>query len=297
MKKIILFVAFMSSFLTIHAQTFGNGNIKTETRNIENIRKVLIDINGKVEIICGSQESKIELTYDENILPFVSTKKKMGLLKISQSKWIEGTQEISIKIYTNEIDLLSNDSWSKIEVKDINQERMKIISTISNISLFGEVKTLKISSESSVINAYDLKAAEVEVKISEDGKAYVNATETLKVNCSEDGLVKYNSEPKNITGISSPGKEVEQPKKINTRFIDVKVKNNSLNIIHTYVKGPKPDGEYFSYGLSFGPMKIRSERWSIGTKLYKVNAFGLKKLLYEFTAEDEGQVVNLREKG
>jgi hypothetical protein len=41
------------------------------------------------------------------------------------------------------------------------------------------------------------------------------------------------------------------------------------------------------------PFTKRHENWTIGTKIYKVNRLGLKKLLVEIKAEDEGVVVDL----
>ena len=66
--------------------------------------------------------------------------------------------------------------------------------------------------------------------------------------------------------------------------------------INCYVKGPKPDGSYFSYGFPMMPGQSRSKSWSVGSKVYKVGKLGGKKLLTEIEAEDEGQVVTLYQK-
>lgn len=79
----------------------------------------------------------------------------------------------------------------------------------------------------------------------------------------------------------------------NPKFIKFRIKNNSNNRNHFYVVGPKPDGSKFSYGFPMMPNSKRNENWSIGTKVYKVNGLGFKKLLIKIKKEDEGKTINL----
>jgi len=37
----------------------------------------------------------------------------------------------------------------------------------------------------------------------------------------------------------------------------------------------------------------KKERWSVGSKIYKKNRWGIRKLLVTITAEDEGTTVDL----
>lgn len=76
-------------------------------------------------------------------------------------------------------------------------------------------------------------------------------------------------------------------------FIKFKIVNTSINTIHAYVRGPKKSGGHFSYGLNIAPFSPRKENWSIGTKLYQENKIGRRKLIYTFTAKDEGKTVNI----
>ncbi len=293
MKKILVLCLSLILFAQLNAQINGNGKRTTQTRTFQKLDKILININGKVEIISGATENRIEISYDENIVDYVSTDRKRGFIEIGQKKWIEGTKEIGLVIYTKELKALYNDSWSEIKVTNLDQSALEVASSISRIKLSGRVDDLEIISESSIIDAYDLSAQKVKVKITEDGKVYVNANESLKAKVKEDGVVKYTGSPSLIEGLSSQGIVDTQTQPIDTRFIQFEIKNNSLNRIHAYVKGPKPDGNYFSYGLNLFPMMTRKENWSIGTKLYKKGKLGTKTLIYEVKAEDEGKVVKL----
>lgn len=291
--RVFLFLLLASfTFTTANAQIKGNGKRATETRMIDNINKVSIDINGKVNIYCGSKESKIEISYDENILEYVASSKRAGILVLDQKQWISGTEEVEINIYTNQLNVLKNDSWSKINVYDINQDKMTIQSNISDVKLAGKVNDLNIISEDSNIYAYDLETRTAKVKITENGKVYINASQSVDGDIKEDGEIFYKGNP-SASGITANKEKEETKTTIDTRYIDLKFKNNSFSRIQCFVKGPKPDGNYFSYGLPFSAMRSRAERWTIGTKLYRVNKLGIRTLLHVVTAEDEGKEIPL----
>jgi len=296
MKKVILIALFFFLYFQLSSQVNGNGNIKTITRYLDDIEKVFVNINGTVDIICGSQETKIDITYDENIVDLVSTSLQGGFVVLDQKKWIEGTRSVVITIYTDELKQLKNDSWSKVNVIGINQNSISINSSISKVNLKGKVDQLELVSESSQINAKELIAQNAKITITEDGQAYVNVINTLDANLSEDAYVSYVTKPEILRGMNDQAYIPQSPSSKNTRYIEVIFKNNSLNKISAYVQGPKPSGGNFSYGLNFFPQARKEENWTIGTKLYKVGKFGRKTLLHEVTAEDENQVIKLNKR-
>ncbi len=57
--------------------------------------------------------------------------------------------------------------------------------------------------------------------------------------------------------------------------------------------GPKKNGGRFSYGFPMMPGFSKKERWTTGTKVYKVNKIGIRKLLVTIKSEDEGKTVKL----
>ncbi len=292
MRKLVLVALFFFVYYLLSAQVIGNGKMKTISRNFDSIQKVFININGTVDIICGSDESKVEITYDENIVDLVNTSMKGGFLVLDQKKWIEGSRSVEITIYTDELRQLRNDSWSVVNVLGLNQKTFYVNSSISEINLAGKVEQLEVFSESSIINAKQLTAQDASIKISEDGQAHVHVIHSLDVNAHQDAYVSYKSKPEVIKGMDDQTYVAKRSSK-KTRFINVSFKNNSLNKISAYVKGPKPGGGNFSYGLNFFPLATKKERWSIGTKLYKIGKFGNKTLLHEVIADDENQVVRL----
>ncbi|MEM1320106.1 MAG: DUF2807 domain-containing protein [Bacteroidota bacterium] len=293
MKK-YCFLCFALFFgLHLNAQINGNGKITTQVRTMKTIDKVFVNINAQVNIIASDENPRIELTADENIVDYIATDKKGGYIVLDQKEWVEGSQQAIINIYTPELKQLKNDSWSEVRVSDLNQERFIVHSSISDITLSGQVSQLEIVSKDSHIFAYDLKAQEVSVKIKEAGRVYVNASQRLRADRGEEGRIVYTGTPE-LSGQAFAQSEDPGEAPVNTRYIHVSFKNVGLSTIQAYVKGPKPNGRYFSYGLPFRPHMTRKEHWTIGTKLYQVNKLGMKKLLHEVTAADEGQTIKIK---
>lgn len=292
MKKILLFLfAIAAQSISINAQIRGNGQMNTEIRKLSDISEVQLDINAQVEIICSSTDERVEITMDENLLPYLATRQKGSKLILDQKEWISSAQEYIIKIYLKELSTLINDSWSKIEVNNIYQEEMAIIANISTIKLSGKTDKLLIKSESSQIDASNLISKEAKVTITDDGRVIINTSEKLSTKLSEYGHLQNLGDAKTKDGLTYQEEHSIDAKEFDTRFISFKIKNNSLRTIQAFVKGPKPDGTYFSYGLPLRPKQVRDENWSVGTKLYKVNMLGNRTLLHEVKEEDESRTV------
>lgn len=77
------------------------------------------------------------------------------------------------------------------------------------------------------------------------------------------------------------------------RYIDFKIKNNSLKRNAFVVVGPKQDGRTFSYGFSLNPYASKKERWSVGTRIYKESRLGKRELLVTISESDENNTVKL----
>ena len=115
---------------------------------------------------------------------------------------------------------------------------------------------------------------------------------------SNDARLEVVNNPKSLKGDTKRYfAKKERKENSNIQWINFKIKNNSWNRNHFFVVGPKKDGSKFSYGFPMMPGKVKKERWSTGTKIYKVSKLGLRKLLVTIKAEDEGKTVKLFEKG
>ena len=295
MKKISLIFLLKLSTILIYGQVIGNGNRITKSKDLPEIDKIIININGEINIFSGLEENSIDITYDENIVDLVGTGIIGNSLVIDQLKWIEGKQDVIANIYVKDIDSIENDSWSKVTVNNLNQNRLNILSDIGAMTLFGQVNELNINSRDGNIDAAKLQSKIANVIIENDAIVKVFATELLNITNNKNGQLILNGKPKKITGMEGQkaNDSIVTLDRINTRFIDIKLKTKGLKKLSCYVSGPKPNGKYFSYGLNLYPLVTKDEKWSIGTKLYKVGAFGKKQLIYTVKEKDEGQTIRL----
>ena len=278
MRTIILLLTF---FMTHHAvgQIRGNKNIKTVQVKSEGLEEVYINLNVDIEIFTESDKSFIEVTTDENIIPHIGLEVNNGKLELDQKKWIESSGIFQIKIYAPELRKVYNDSWVDLVLHLSGQERFELESTISEITLRGKVGELSVFTEDSEIDLTMLEYENLITKRSGDGHIIVseNASKTYDEVTTRDEMEKVKASP-----LFSEA-----------RFIDFRIRNNRDQSFSAYVKGPKQDGTYFSYGLNFNKNQVKNERWSVGTKLYKINRLGLKQELLTIKKEDEGQVVDI----
>lgn len=143
----------------------------------------------------------------------------------------------------------------------------------------GDVNLIEIESENSDINITGLKFQSIETSVTGDGRIIVNDSEQIN---------KYG-----VTTLQEMELKKQSPIFVNAKFIDLRIRNNRNQSFSAYVKGPKQDGSYFSYGLNFNRNQVKNERWSVGTKLYKVNGKGHKTEIYTVRPEDEGKTVDL----
>ncbi len=273
---LILLLLLLSGIL--QAQVVGNGIEKTKEISFDYIESVEIELNVPVLIHANSDVTKVVLQSESNIIDLIDVSNRKGQLTIGQKEWIAFTQACTIEIYTPSIEKLKNDSWADISILNLNEESFKLKASIGEIKLEGNVQLLDINIEDANVDASQLAIGQQSIKITDNGTIKIGDTVLSKAKLQEK------DQEENIA---------LAPKPIDTRFIPVDIKNNSFQRIHTYVKGPKPDGRYFSYGLPFSPMQKRAENWSIGTKLYRVGILGNKTLLLEITAADEGKTIEI----
>jgi len=158
---------------------------------------------------------------------------------------------------------------------------------------------LRIGAELAKVNASKTEAEQVFVNLWSWGNVTVNPTEKLWAEVSNDGKLLYVSKPEKFEVKKKNGGQIlslaekDTIKNPDAVFINFKIKNNSTNRNNFYVVGPKPDGSKFSYGFPMMPNAKRKENWSVGTKVYKVNSLGFRKLLITIKKEDKGKVVEL----
>ena len=291
MKKITLLLLLVG--ITGIAQIKGSKQIETRTFPANKLTDLEMGLYAKVEIDQAAKEG-ITITTDSNLFSLIDTEVIDGKLKLAQTQWIQPSQKISIKIGMPNIERVQVNVHETVVLKNIQKSNISLMALNGNIVATGQVNSVGIGAENGTIDARKLSANEVYLNIWGGGKAVVNATELLESTLSDDARVEVIGSPKKVKGdikkiIANTVKAKEEP----IKWIRFKIKNNSANRNHFAVVGTKQNGSSFGYGFPMMPLATRKENWTVGTKVYKVNKFGLKKLLVTIKADDEGKTVKL----
>lgn len=206
----------------------GSGNIVKETRNVSGFHG--IDVGGAYKVVLiKSNEEKIVLEVDDNLLPYIKTKVFGGILEIDNDKDFRNPKQLKVTIYFKSIDeidlsgaasLTSDDvlkaesiqidasGASYIELK-LDTERLEgDFSGASKIALRGRARNVEIEcSGATVYNALDLETENCEIDSSGAAVARIWATGNLGLEASGASSVRYKGSPSieliDISGASS----------------------------------------------------------------------------------------------
>ncbi len=193
----------------------GNGNLQSENRQVANARKVKLSGSYDVEITQGPVTS-VKVEADENILPFIVTSEKNGVLTIRSEDNITLSTEHNIKVYitTDKLEMVTLAGSGNITGKnkftggdqltlriagsgdmDIEANTPKVDAEIAgsgSITVKGETKDQHITIVGSGnYNADQLKSENTVVKIVANGDAKVFADANLDINITGSGSVYY----------------------------------------------------------------------------------------------------------
>ncbi len=298
MLKLVAFVVCTLLITSVSAQVNGNGKIITKTMDFEKFTEVDLNFVANVVITCQTENS-FEITADENVLSYIGLNVKNRQLKITQDKWIEPSEKIEIKIGMNSLTRLNTSGYSSIIVNNLNETELQVMPLVGKIVLNGKVKTLRAGTEVGEIDAMNLTTDKIFANVWNRGVLKINTTNTLHADVQKKGKIVYTKEPSKVKKkVQSDGQVIsknsvtkQKVAKSELVYVKFKLKNNTALRKHFYVKGPNT--HLFSYGFPINPMTKRAENWPVGTKVYSVNKIGVKAVLYEVKASDEGKVVDL----
>ena len=296
MKKITLLLLLVG--MTGLAQIKGNKTIETKSFNVDSVKHIKINFYAKVTIDQSANED-MQITTDSNLFDLIDTEVIDGVLHLNQKEWISPSQNPIIYIGAPNLKQVESGTHDTTRIINIDNDELRINAPVGTVIIEGKTKELRLKSKLSTIDASKLKAENVYVNLWSWGKITVNVTNLLWADVSNDGKLIYINKPKKLQTKTKNGGQIyglnDIDKIINPDaiYINFKIKNNSSNRNHFYVIGPKPDGSKFSYGFPMMPFQKRKEYWTVGTKVYKVNSLGFKKLLVEIKKDNKDKVINL----
>ncbi len=206
----------------------GSGKVITETREVRNFDRVVLNGIGDVTITQGDREG-LEIEAEDNVIPHITTKVEDGTLQIGfDRKTIIPTKSIkfhltmrtirgmetkgvsnitSEKIDTDNLEL-GISGTGNIEIQDLTAESVSInVSGAGNLITQGQVNSQKVVlSGAGNYDGEDLNSKTAEITITGIGKVVVWATDTLNVTISGTGGVDYYGNPRVSQQISGLGR-------------------------------------------------------------------------------------------
>lgn len=204
----------------------GSGNLKTEQREISDVKRIALEGIGDMTVIQGSEES-LSIEADDNILPYIETFMRGDelVLKIKRGYSLRNNVTIRYTIKVKSINGVSisgagNLTAEKLDVADLNLNvsgsgNMKIAdlqaddlrataSGSGNYDLKGKVKSQDITiSGVGNYTAGDLQSSEAKVTVSGSGNVTLWADDSLDIRVAGFGNVNYYGKPtvaQSITG-------------------------------------------------------------------------------------------------
>lgn len=221
MKRIIFLLILSGTFalsscnLVDYKRVKGNGVIITQTRNVENVHKIKLAGIFDLDITPGT-ETAVLVEADENLQPYIITKKENGYLVIKLKDYFKliNVSHIKVHVTTDRLEevVLSGSGNITGKGKFTGADKMKVkVSGIGNLSmeintpeieadltgsgsitLSGETRSANIDiSGIGNYNADSLKTETSKVKIAGNGDARVYADRDLNVRILGNGSVLY----------------------------------------------------------------------------------------------------------
>jgi hypothetical protein len=187
----------------------GSGNLKTETRVVENFTAIVVSGSANLEIEQTGEES-LELTIDDNLLPLFTTDVRDGTLFIGTAEGKRLTwngKGPRIKVTVRELRKLKVSGAVSVKATKLDTDSLTIaISGAGSASMAGRSNNLSISvSGAGSLDAVDLQAKRATIIVSGAGDVAVNASDELDVRVSGAGNIWYVGSPKLQSRISGAG--------------------------------------------------------------------------------------------
>ena len=191
-----------------------SGKVITKEYKLKPFEEVHMRCVGAVEIIQDEKKSgTVELTAPENYIELYKFENNGDELEINFAKQHINihTQNVKIKVYTNDLLALKNSGASSIKMDSLDTDKIDIVNSgVGSITIGGLADNVKLQNSGvGSINAEKLKALNVKANVSGVGSITCYASEKIEGRVSGVGSLKYAGSPKHKdtkrTGVGSIG--------------------------------------------------------------------------------------------
>ena len=170
---LVLFAVFGAQVCSGAKKVRGSGKVATEERKVKDFTGVELATMGDLLIQVGEKE-RLEIEAEDNLLPYLETEVRGGMLKIKKSRRVNLKPRKPIRYYltVKKLDRIVISSAGNVEAPDLKAERFSIISSSAGDlemgDLDGESLEIEMSSAGDV-NMGNVDVRTIEVTISSAG--------------------------------------------------------------------------------------------------------------------------------
>jgi Putative auto-transporter adhesin, head GIN domain len=251
-------------------QISGNGKLVTVTPAVSSFSNLHIShMNAQVIVETGAAACSMDVSIDENLKTFFRYKQEGDTLKLSfdlsggkYDRWLSSNNTVvTIKVPT--LESLTNSGNTKIELKQLNQNTFKLISTgNAEINLSGTVQEVMLQTTgNSNITAAALITSKTTLSSSGNADIILNTKELIQNN------MNGNNEITNLFG--NTGATVLTKRNTPVEFVRFKLRNNSVLPAKLSVISYRPDEKgNGTTAFVMMPYRTRTYRFPVGTKIY-----------------------------
>jgi len=174
----------------------GSGKVATEHRSVSGFKGVEVGGVFQVEITAGPDFS-VDVEADDNLLPFIKTEVKHGILEIETDKRLSTENPLKVRISAPDIDTLDVSGAAHLTLDGVKNGGLSVESSgASQLKISGETSKFNLEmSGASKIDAGDLRAANANIESSGASQAEISVSEALNVDASGASHVTYSGTP------------------------------------------------------------------------------------------------------
>lgn len=179
--------------------TEGDGNIKTETRDLPSFVGIAVDGAFDVRVTCGRKQL-VQITADANLLPLITTRVNTNILTIDTNRSICTKSDLLITVALPDIEQATVSGASEMTITRIDNRKFDLKSDgAGDISISGKTGLFSASLTGSTdLKARQLIAETVQISIHDAGEGTVYATQKLDAAVNGAASVTYFGNPKTV---------------------------------------------------------------------------------------------------
>jgi hypothetical protein len=223
-------ILLISTACTTTSQVSGNGNVISLERIATNFHRIRVEDGIQVFLSQGKEE-RVEVTADRNLHEYIKTESQSGTLHIFSTRTIERSTSLKVYVSCKEMDRIECFGRGKVtteaglksdelivKVKDGGKANLEVdceeieveLNDQADLRLQGKTEDFDVSIKSnSKMDAFELKAYDANLYITQNSRALLNVSESFEVNAKKNSEVTYSGKPKNVSIKTSPDSSVK----------------------------------------------------------------------------------------